>query len=182
MTKLANKQLLFAKYWKSSNVLTKAKWITSIAVMVLLTLYLFIFYSSTAYAIFGGGIYPENGLFQQIFNMTVFFKAWADGVFMEFFVIMIAFVLIGVGFLIRKNAQTQGLSAFTILVIFIYNCLLALQFACYYGAQPFSTFDAPNFRMIMELMNHSTFWIVLLCGFVLHAVWIKCYNFDKNSK
>lgn len=165
-----------------------ASFIIGLVIILLLTIYLFVFYSSAAYSAFFKE-FSHNGLgiATAIFDAQALGKAFNDGITEMILIITIPAVFLGLGYLIHRfnneNASTKGLNYIKIgaliLVTFAFDCILAYEITeKIYDIQKASSFlnDIPDFSIAIAMRNVK-FWTIIFSGFVVYLIWGLVFNF-----
>lgn len=172
----------------------KAGFIMGLSIILLLTIYLFVFYSSAAFsAFFKNFNLNELGIANAMFDGQAINKALNDGFFEFILIITIPAVFLGLGFLIHKFAEEKGfmkvLKIFSLMVItFIFDAILAYEITeKIYNIKSEGTFSEPipySFKMAIESVS---FWLIIFSGFIVYVIWgfvfdfvmKEYYNLDK---
>lgn len=152
-------------------------------ITILLTFYLFVFYSSAAYSVF-------YGVGKEIITPRVFADALAKGSGAIAMVLLFPVIFLGLGFLIHdsiekiKKGETKVQKLTPILTIsaLLIITLIADSFVGYKIAQGIHnneyeagfTENLWNFQMIY---SDVTFYLVLILGFVVYVIWGLLLNF-----
>jgi len=167
------------------------------SLIALLTIYLFIFYSSTAYSAFfrDWSIHIEEAMendgeisiANKIFDGKAVIKAFQDkdnGVFAGLFVIFMPVVFMALGYVAHHTGKNNvGITKYAKVVLmyiltFAFDCLLAYNIAKNsYNAEIVLLQDTPQEYSPSMAMNDSNFWMVIFCGFVAYVIWGLLYGF-----
>ena len=165
--------------------------------ITLLTIYLFIFYSSTAYSAFfrDWSIYlagmAQTGTLtvtEKIFDGKAVFSAFNDeGVFAGFFVLFMPIVFMALGYVAHHTGRnSKGFSKYSkvtlmYLMTFAFDFLLAYNIAkhAYDAGAIFEEGDPQAYNVAMAIVD-SNFWMVIFCGFVAYVIWGLLYGFVMN--
>jgi hypothetical protein len=154
-------------------------------ITLLLTLYLFVFYSSSGYSAFYG-IKPGSLGF---INPNVFADAQNKGGGVIALIILFPVIFLGLGFLIHNSLETnkklvsQGKpKSFSLILSLLFITLIADIFIGYKISQGVHTNqfnlglsnETWKFKMIFEDIN---FYLVLVLGFVVYVVWGFLLNY-----
>jgi len=153
-----------------------------IVITVLLTLYLFVFYSSSGYSAFYGVKQGSLGFI----NPDVFSVAKTKGTGVIALIILFPVIFLGMGFLIhdalekKKYLIISALLFFTLLAdgIIGYKISQGIHMNEYNAAL---TNEIWRFDMIFSDMN---FYLVLVLGFVVYIIWgiLLHYVLNKNHE
>jgi predicted transcriptional regulator len=164
-------------------------------ILVFLTLYLFIFYSSASYsALFKEFKVSEGGaeikLSQAIFDPNAIKNAYQDGWTELVLILTIPFVFIGLGYLIHKFQEGKSKVkyfkiALLIFITFIFDAILAFEITKkIYDIDAGSKFVAQDAYSINLALKSVNFWLIIFAGFLVYIVWGFVFDFfvDANSK
>lgn len=151
-----------------------------IIILIPLTIYLFIFYSSTFYMGFvmsPDEVTNEIGLGTAMFNPQALSDAWNKSITAFCFVILVPVIFLALGFLLHFFSAEPGVkgkiqAALIILLTFSFDCILAFKIGY--------TLDYINSLMIMGehvpysismAVNDVNIWAVIFCGFIAYIIW-----------
>lgn len=156
----------------------KIKLVIGLCVLVPLTFYLFLFYSSTFYSAFFSNAESMSSVMTAMFDGQALSKAWNDGV-MEFcFVLSAPVIFLGLGFIlhyfsVQKNKAKYLKMGAVITITFVFDCILAFsigkmlhEMSIITGATPIGTAFG-----VAEAVVDSNFWAVIFCGFIVYIIW-----------
>ena len=158
-------------------------WIGSF-LLIFLSLYIFIFYISTAYSAFFKKFDTDNPVFEAVFEANALAKAFEDGWLELGFVIFIPFVFFSLGYLIhmfweRKTRINYIKVAGLLLITFLFDAILAyLIDEKVYGIN--KTFNDDPFSLSMAIQN-ANFWLIIFAGFVSYIVWGLVFDMVMNE-
>jgi hypothetical protein len=159
--------------------------IISAFIAVLLTMYLFVFYSSSGYSAFFG---VKKGSLGFI-NPTIFSDAQNQGGGVIALIVLFPVIFLSLGFLIHnsieinKKLESEGKSKKYVLITsllvitFIADVFIGYKISEGVHANDFNaglTNDVWNFKMIFIDIN---FYLVLILGFVVYVVWGFLLNY-----
>ncbi|MVT11039.1 coiled-coil domain-containing protein [Chitinophaga tropicalis] len=153
-------------------------------ILVFLTVYLFVFYSSASYsAFFKNFVLNEIGVASSIFDAKALSNALNDGVTELVLILTIPFVFLGLGYLIHKLQEEKGFRkvikiATLILVTFIFDAILAYEITeKIYNIRKENSFgDIPEFSI--PLASYSiNFWLIIFAGFIVYLIWGFVFDF-----
>ena len=98
----------------SGDSFAKTSFWIGLMIIVILTIYLFVFYSSAAYSAFFKDFTPDDTkITQAIFDSQAIGKALADGITELIFILAIPAVFLGLGFLIHKFSEEKGFAKYS---------------------------------------------------------------------
>lgn len=158
---------------------TKVSFVISMAILIALSVYLFVFYSSASYSAFFRDFTPDKlGLSNAIFDPRALSIAWKDGIMELILILSMPFIFFGLGFLIHKfmeekkwqaNLKIVGL----VLGTFIFDYILALHITRkIYEVKREMSFDddIPPFN-VFEALQSEDFWMIIFAGFLVYIIW-----------
>lgn len=168
--------------------IARANFIIGCLILIPLTVYLFIFYSSTAYsAFFKNFTFGEDGLGNHMFDSRALAEAWAASWTTGLFVLLITFVFMAMGYVLHQFSSEQGGMKYLkiigiVLVTFIFDSLLAFGITeKIYNLQALTKLEAqPDYSVAMASLDPS-FWTVIFCGFVAYIIWGLMYGFVMTN-
>ncbi len=162
-------------------------------ILVFLTIYLFVFYSSAVYSAFFKVFTPDDtGVSQAIFDAQAIAHAWNMGVTALLFILLIPFVFLGLGFLIHKfqERDKEGHIAWTayaksfalIVVTFIFDAILAYEITeKLYELKRAGSFETmPEYNLSMAI-GSVAFWVIIFSGFLVYLIWGLVFDFTMAS-
>lgn len=154
-------------------------------ITILLTLYLFVFYSSSGYSSFYGIKQGSLGFI----NANVFSDALNRGGGVFALIILFPVIFLGLGFLIHNaleenkglvkegKSQKYGLILVLLFITFIADAFIGYKIAEGVHNNEFNagrTNELWNFNMIFSDIN---FYLVLILGFVVYVIWGFLLNY-----
>ena len=155
----------------TDNKEARIKMILGIIILIPLTIYLFMFYSSTIYMGFIS-IGNASGLSSAMFNPQALSNAWNDGIPEFCFVLLMPMIFLALGFLLHFFSAKPGVkgkieAALIILITFLFDCILAYKignviYATTWGIDPYS---------ISKAVTDINTWAVIFCGFIAYIIW-----------
>lgn len=156
----------------------KAQFYIGLAILLPITIYLFVFYISASYSAFFKD-FEDDSLTAAIFDANAFGKALSDGWLEALFVGTIPFVFMGLGYLIHMFQHSKSrlgylkLAALLILTFF-FDVILA-----YLIEQKIFDFN----KMLGDSFSPSiavqsvNFWGIIFAGFVVYIIWGLVFDF-----
>lgn len=159
------------------NKTARVKLIVGLIILIMLTVYLVIFYSSTFYSAFFRDVNAEVTIGQAIFDAHAIPNALKDG-FGEFiFIISAPIIFMGLGyglhFFMEQKSKTRFLKAGSVLLItLIFDCILAYLIAkkLYDVEVMMKLGEYPDFSAGMAIRDINV-WAVIFCGFIVYIIW-----------
>ena len=162
-------------------------WI-GLVIIALLTVYLFVFYSSASYSAFFKDFTPDdNKITQAIFDAQAVGKAWADGFMELIFILAIPAVFLGLGFLIHKFSEEKGLGKYfkifsLVVVTFIFDFIIAYAIVKeIHEIKRGGSFEVIQEMSISGAFQEVNFWIIIFAGFVVYIIWGLVFSFTMNE-
>lgn len=172
---------------KRINQQAKADFIIGLIILLPLTIYLFLFYSSTAYSAFFKEIDYTQALGSHMFDPQALSISWEQSWTAGLFVLLIPFIFLALGFVLHRFTEQQGApkyikSGSIILVTFIFDTLLAFLIAKnMYDAEALTQLgDIPPYALSMAFVD-AHFWVVIFCGFLAYIIWGLLFGFTMDS-
>jgi len=168
--------------------LSKVGFVIGLLILLALTIYLFVFYSSASYSAFFKIFSPNNlGVADCIFDPNAITQAYADGITELILILSMPFVFIGLGFLLSQFQKTKGIKKYfqmlaLISVTFIFDSILAYEITeKIYNIKATNSFqDIPTYNF--DLAFHSViFWLIIFAGFVVYIIWGFVFDFTIAS-
>lgn len=166
------------------------------SILALLTVYLFVFYSSASYsALFkdfkiSDAINADSILARSIFDSKAISNAWKDGATELVLILTIPSVFIGLGYLIHKFQETKGVAKYfkigaLLVITFIFDTILAFEITKkIYDLNAGNSFkEVPEYTMSLAFQQVN-FWLIIFAGFVVYLIWGFVFDFvmDAHSK
>jgi len=168
---------------------SKASFIIGLTIITFLTIYLFVFYSSASFsAFFKEFSVNDIGVTNSIFDPQAIKTAWESGFTELVLILTIPFVFLGLGYLIHKFQESEGLvkyfkMGFFIIITFIFDCILAYEITeKIYNAKISDIIDSnPPPYSILAAFQSINFWMVIFAGFVVYIIWGIVFNFIMEA-
>lgn len=149
-------------------------------IAILLTLYLFVFYSSTGYSSFYG---IKNSESAGIFNPETFSEAANKGGGVLAAIILFPVIFLGLGFLIHDalDKKKYGMISLMLIFTFITDAIMGYKISENLHNIKFNKGQTDlqwNFSMIFTEIN---FYLILMLGFVVYVIWgfLLHYTLEK---
>ncbi|MCH5245797.1 MAG: hypothetical protein J1E84_04985 [Muribaculaceae bacterium] len=156
------------------NRMARAKFTIGSLIIVLLTIYLFIFYSSTFYSAFLYQPSTENDLSlgSAMLNARAYSEALQLGFGPFIFIVTAPIIFLGLGyslhfFMIQKEAIKWFKIAALLYITFAFDCILAYKIGeLIYNEQ----WNSGDYAISMAI-NDVNSWAVIFCGFIVYLIW-----------
>jgi hypothetical protein len=147
-------------------------------VLVLLTVYLWIFYTSASYSAFFRQFTADDiNVANSIFDPRAIANAWEKGAPALVLVITMPFIFLGLGILMHKFLEEKHFTkwiklALVIAATFVFDYIIAYEIVKkIYDLQALNSLeDLPpyNYRSAFADIN---FWLIIFAGFVTYLIW-----------
>lgn len=152
--------------------------IITIIVLVLLTLYLWIFYTSASYSAFFRQFAPDDiNVANSIFDPNALKKAWNEGGPALILVTTMPFIFLGLGVLIHKVQEQEGSGkwiklAGLILTTFLFDYIIAFEIVKkIHDLQALNNPEIDATYHFGDAVNDPNFWLIIFAGFVTYLIW-----------
>lgn len=170
----------------------KAGFYIGVFILLLLSVYLFIFYSSASYSAFFKEFKVDDIVVTKaIFDANAIGNSLKDGVTELIFILTIPFVFIGLGYLIHKFQEGKGLVKYAkiaalLIITFIFDAIIAYEITeKIYNIKKENDLagNLPDFSVSLAF-NSVGFWLVIFAGFVVYLIWGFVFDFvmEAHSK
>ena len=173
---------------KQKNSEAGANFIIGLVILLPLTLYLFIFYSSTAYSAFFKEFDYTQSLYSHILDPKALIFAWQQSWTAGLFVLLLPFIFLALGFILHQYTQQEGgikkyfKVAALVLVTFLFDTLLAFMIAKnMYDAETITIMESRPFYTLAMAFVDARFWIVIFCGFLAYIIWGILFSFVMDN-
>jgi len=158
-------------------------------ILVVLSLYLFIFYSSASYSAFFKEFKVDDIVVTKaIFDANAIRNGLQDGLTELLFLLTIPFVFIGLGYLIHKFQETKGAVKYfkiagLLAITFVFDSIIAYEITeKIYNIKRENdlTGNLPEFSVKLAFSS-VTFWLVIFAGFVVYLIWGFVFDFVMEA-
>jgi peptidoglycan hydrolase CwlO-like protein len=168
----------------------KVNFIIGLSLVILISLYLFLFYSSTGFSAF----YRTWDVNNASATAAMFdAQAWGDalhkGVEAFFFILLLPVLFMGLGYILHQVNVTakkkwekylKGISLYGL--TFIFDGLLAYKISN--GIDSITRLTQlpppPPFSLSAAIVDNN-FWLVIFCGFVAYIIWGLVFGFTMDN-
>ena len=156
----------------------RLKLIIGLIIIIPLTFYLFLFYSSTFYSAFFRDPSSMTTVMNSMFDSNALVNAYADGIAELGFVLSAPIIFLGLGFALHFFSVQEGKMKYLkmaaiLLVTVMFDCILAYKigeqmhtFGIIIGQYPIGE----EYTVNMALHDINT-WAVIFCGFIVYVIW-----------
>jgi hypothetical protein len=162
--------------------------LVGIALLIFLSLYLWVFYSSAGYSSFFREIvFNEDSVLNSVFYPKALSEAYQQGFTAILFTVLIPFVFLSLGFLIHKFVEIKQKWAYNIialltLITFLFDFILAYEISkkLYDAAAANSFIEKPEYGLANAFTDINVYMIIF-AGFVVYIVWGMLFYFVTLS-
>ncbi len=172
----------------SGDSFAKASFWIGLVIILFLTVYLFVFYSSASYsAFFKNFSSSDTNVAQAIFDAQALSKAWIDGFTELIFILAIPAVFLGLGFLIHKFSEEKGVIKYLkilglIIVTFTFDFIIAYEIVeKIYNIKKEGSFELMPDLTISMAVQQVNFWLIIFAGFVVYIIWGLVFDFTMKE-
>lgn len=151
-------------------------WIGGVILMIL-TVYLFIFYSSTFYSAFFKDFTAEISIGAAMFDAKALPNAMTTGFGELVFILCAPVIFMGLGYALHFFMQSKSVVKYlkagsVLLITLIFDCILAYLIGkkIYDIEALMSLNEMPPFNVDMAIVDPN-FWAVIFCGFIVYLIW-----------
>lgn len=166
------------------NKQAKVKFWIGASILVILTVYLFIFYSSTFYSAF---IHTPTSISAAMFNPQAIPNAFAAGFMSGLFLCTVPIIFLGLGFGLHYISEQEGVGKYIkcsilVIVTLMFDGILAVAIdknmyniwaATQWG-------QVPPYSMSMAVTNLNV-WAVIFCGFIVYMIWAVVFDLTMTA-
>lgn len=162
----------------------RIRMIVGCIILIPLTLYLFVFYSSTFYSAFFKDFSEaaDLGVKAAMFDAQAVSHAFDSGITELLFVLSAPIIFMGLGYCLHIFSTQRGKSKYLKLasilsITFIFDCILAFLIAkSIYDTEALNMLgDQPTYTLSMAF-TEVNFWAVIFCGFIVYLIWGIVFN------
>ncbi len=147
-------------------------------ILVLLTVYLWIFYTSASYSAFFRQFTADDiNVANSIFDPRAISNAWNKGAPALVLVVTMPFIFLGLGILMHKFLEERHFSkwiklSLLILVTFAFDYIIAYEIVKkIYDLQALNSLEnVPPYSFQMAF-GDINFWLIIFAGFVTYLIW-----------
>lgn len=159
------------------NKMANVKLIIGLVILTILTVYLFVFYSSTFYSAFFKEFTFDESIGAAMFDSQAIPNSWMKGFGQFLFIICAPIIFLGLGyglhfFMMQKSLFKYVKTGSILFITLSFDCILAYLIAeKMYNLiimTKLGNFPDFNVKMAMEDVN---FWAVIFCGFIVYIIW-----------
>lgn len=157
----------------------KLNFIVGAVIISLLTIYLFVFYSSATYSAFFKefNVQDDTKLNNSIFDAQAISRSWHDGFTQLLLILTVPAVFLGLGFLIHKYLEKKTRHSYLqvtalLLVTLAFDVIIAYEIThkIYEILRSTSVDDLPPYSPLLAVQDIN-FWLIIFAGFVVYLIW-----------
>ena len=172
-----------------ANKMARVKMTIGLLILAILTVYLFIFYSSTFFSAFFKDFdeIGDNLLAQAMFDSKALPMALANGLGCLMFVCTAPIIFMGLGYLLHFYSVEKGNAKYlkigvTVAITFIFDCILAYLIAKkIYDIDIMTRLgEFPPFSISMAITDINV-WAVIYCGFITYMIWGFVFDLTMSA-
>lgn len=170
------------------NKAAKLKLIIGLVILIPLTFYLFLFYSSTFYSAFFKDFGASDSVLNAMFDAQALSKAMASSVTELGFILCAPVIFMGLGFCLHffaiQKSWTKYLKMATILcVTFVFDAILAYMIGKnrHTMAVIIGTADLDSTYGLAEATSDINTWAVIFCGFIVYIIWGIVFDMTMSA-
>lgn len=156
--------------------------VIGIFITILLTLYLFVFYSSSGFSAFYGIKQGSLGFI----NPNVFSEAQTKGGGVIALIILFPVIFLGLGFLIHDALEKKKYVFITLLLLFtlITDAFIGYKISQGIHTNEFNAGLTDSQWQFSMIYNDINFYLILALGFVVYVIWgfLLHYVLNKNKE
>lgn len=166
----------------------RLKLIIGLFILIPLTIYLFLFYSSTFYSAFFRDPSSLTGVGNAMFDSRALPNAYTAGMTELGFVLSAPIIFLGLGFAlhffsVQKGKMKYLKMAAILLVTVMFDCILAYKigeqlhtFGVMTGVHPIGE----EYTVSMAFQDINT-WAVIFCGFIVYVIWGIVFDMSMSA-
>ena len=166
----------------------KIKLILGLVILLPLTLYLFLFYSSTFYSAFFKDFGANANVLNSMFDAEALKKALEASVTELAFVLCAPIIFMGLGFSLHffaiQKSWTKYVKMGAILVItFVFDAILAYMIGKHLHemAVIIGTASLDSKYGFSEAVSDINTWAVIFCGFIVYIIWGVVFDMAMSA-
>ena len=148
-----------------------------LTIIILLTVYLFLFYSSTFYSAFFRDPEKIKNVMNAMFDSQALVNAYNEGLAELIFVVSAPIIFMGLGYVLHFFSVQEGQMKYLkmgaiLLVTVLFDCILAYMIGKNLHEQAYTTgFIAQGEYNAETALTDIKAWAVIFCGFIVYVIW-----------
>ena len=161
------------------NKQAKVKFWIGASILSILTVYLFIFYSSTFYSAF---IHTPTDLSDAMFDPQAIPNAFSKGIMSGLFLCTVPIIFLGLGFGLHYISQAKGAGKYIksgalVIITLMFDCILAVAIAkSMYQIWAANQWQTPPLYSMSMAASDLHVWAVIFCGFIVYMIWAVVFD------
>ncbi|MEX2363782.1 MAG: hypothetical protein WD597_09165, partial [Balneolaceae bacterium] len=165
----------------------KVAYYIGLVILIFITVYLFVFYSSASFSAFFKEFTSQAGVAASIFDPQALTNALSDGFFELVLITTIPFLFLGLGYLIDQFKNQAGFTKFIkigalIFVTFIFDAILAYEITEKIERLNAEASFTETFNYSIAAASQSvSFWLIIFAGFVAYLIWGLVFSFVMEA-
>ncbi len=167
---------------------SKVGFFIGLIILIMLTIYLFVFYSSASYsALFKQFTLNDIGVVDSVFDPKAIQIAWQTSWTELILIVLIPAIFLGLGYLIHKFQEAKGIGRFfkigvLILITFVFDAILAYEITeKIYNIKAGNSFqDMPEYTLSFAFQS-IMFWLIIFLGFIVYIIWGFVFDFVMEA-
>lgn len=170
------------------NKTAKMKLILGLVILIPLTFYLFLFYSSTFYSAFFKDFGSGDSVLNSMFDAEALSKALATSVAELCFVLCAPIIFMGLGFCLHfftvQKSWTKYFKMAAVLVItFMFDAILAYMIGKHLHEMEIIIGSKPlgSPYGLAEAAADINTWAVIFCGFIVYVIWGIVFDMSMTA-
>ncbi len=175
---------------KRTNRDARVNYIIGLFILIPLTIYLFVFYSSASYSAFFKTIdanSTDSLLSSHIFDGNALGNAFSESFGTGVFVLLITFIFLSLGYILHRYTEKKGGTKYLyiiglIIATFVFDSLIAYRVSkITYDARNLTDLQVHDAYSIKIAFGQADFWMVICCGFLAYMIWGLLFGFVMES-
>lgn len=166
----------------------RLKLIIGLWIIIPLTFYLFLFYSSTFYSAFFRNTDTMTDVMNAMFDSNALQNAAKGGVTQLLFVATAPIIFLGLGFCLHFFSVQKGVQKYVkmgaiLLVTFMFDCILAYLIGKQLHNLGIIIGSVPrgDVYSISSAINDPNTWAVIFCGFIAYIIWGIVFDMTMSA-
>lgn len=178
-----------------NNKMAHVKLTIGLLILLILSVYLFIFYSSTFYSAFFKEFTFDTSVAEAMFDSQAIPNALNNGLGCLMFIFCAPVIFMGLGYVLHYYMSEEGkMKVFKVtgivIITFIFDCILAYLIAKHiYDVEALTKMDEIQPFSLSIAITDVNVWAVIFCGFITYMIWgfvfdltISAYEEIKSNK
>ena len=170
------------------NKAAKLKLIIGLVILIPLTFYLFLFYSSTFYSAFFKDFGASANVLNSMFDAEALSKALDTSITELCFVLCAPIIFMGLGFslhffTIQKSWTKYFKMASILCITFVFDAILAYMIGKHLHEMEvvIGTADLDSLYGFSDAVQDINTWAVIFCGFIVYIIWGIVFDMTMSA-